>query len=261
MSNPSEMSGEPLAGNPLEEPVDSASTVSQTPSPIPVPVVARPESHETPEPAPSVHRIYRHKLPVRLAHWLNVLCLPILIMSGLQIFNAHPALYWGERSDRDRPLFALRAVTSSTGALRGVTRIGGAAIETAGVLGASRDGDGRLEERGFPRWATLPGTQWLAMGRRWHLFFAWIFVLTGAAFALYAIVSRHAARDLVPWPRDLRGIGRAVVDHLRFRHPSGAAAARYNVLQKIAYTAIIFGLAPLAVLSGLAMSPTVDAAV
>src|SRR5437773_872035 len=167
---------------------------------------AGPDAGQAPVPEPAVsstRAVYRHALPTRVAHWIVALCLPILIMSGLQIFNAHPALYWGERSDRDRPLFALRAVTSSTGALRGVTRIGGAAIDTTGVLGASRDGDGRLEERGFPRWATLPGTQWLAMGRRWHLFFAWIFVLTGAAFALYAIVSRHAARDLVPWPRDL----------------------------------------------------------
>src|SRR5215831_9014885 len=47
-------------------------------------------------------RVYRHKLPVRLGHWLTVVCLFILIMSGLQIFNAHPALYWGDRSDRDR---------------------------------------------------------------------------------------------------------------------------------------------------------------
>src|SRR5438093_6614508 len=147
MSNPSEMSGEPLAGNPLEEPVDSASTVSQTPSPIPVPVVARPESHETPEPAPSVHRIYRHKLPVRLAHWLNVLCLPILIMSGLQIFNAHPALYWGDRSDRDRPLLAMRAVVAPSGERKGVTIVAGHVFDTTSVLGFS---GGR--PRGFPSW-------------------------------------------------------------------------------------------------------------
>ena len=50
------------------------------------------------QPAPSrseVERVYRHRLPVRVSHWLNVPCLFILIMSGLQIFNAHPALYWG----------------------------------------------------------------------------------------------------------------------------------------------------------------------
>jgi len=37
--------------------------------------------------------IYRHSLTVRLSHWLNVLCVAILVTSGLQIFNAHPRLY------------------------------------------------------------------------------------------------------------------------------------------------------------------------
>jgi cytochrome b subunit of formate dehydrogenase len=31
-------------------------------------------------------------------HWLNVIALTILLMSGLAIFNAHPALYWGKSS-------------------------------------------------------------------------------------------------------------------------------------------------------------------
>lgn len=46
-------------------------------------------------PEQRVERVYRHRLPVRIGHWINVVCLFILIMSGLQIFNAHPALYWG----------------------------------------------------------------------------------------------------------------------------------------------------------------------
>ena len=41
---------------------------------------------------------YRHTLPVRIMHWINVVALTILLMSGLQIFNAHPALYWGKSS-------------------------------------------------------------------------------------------------------------------------------------------------------------------
>ncbi len=39
---------------------------------------------------------YRHSLPVRIMHWSNVVLLAILLMSGLNIFNAHPALYWGK---------------------------------------------------------------------------------------------------------------------------------------------------------------------
>jgi len=44
-------------------------------------------------------RLYkRHSLAVRVMHWINVVAIFVLVMSGLQIFNAHPALYWGESS-------------------------------------------------------------------------------------------------------------------------------------------------------------------
>ena len=52
---------------------------------------------------------YRHRLPVRIMHWINAVALTILLMSGLQIFNAHPALYFGQQSDFDNPALAMRA--------------------------------------------------------------------------------------------------------------------------------------------------------
>ena len=54
-------------------------------------------------------RIYRHCLWVRMTHWINVVCMTVLLMSGLQIFNAHPALYWGNVSRFDNPLAAIGA--------------------------------------------------------------------------------------------------------------------------------------------------------
>src|SRR5262249_14405072 len=113
-------------------------------------------------PAPSLRAIYRHSFPTRAAHWIVAVCLLVLMLSGFQIFNAHPALYWGDRSDRDRPLLALKAVATPSGELRGVTYVLGFELDTTGVLGASRDGDEELSARGFPRWATLPPYQWLA---------------------------------------------------------------------------------------------------
>ncbi|CAE6793241.1 Formate dehydrogenase-O subunit gamma [Nitrospira defluvii] len=202
-------------------------------------------------------RIYRHRLPVRIGHWLNVGCLFILIMSGLQIFNAHPALYWGDRSDRDRPLLSIRAVKSSDGGqVNGITTILGYPFDTTGVLGYSNN-----SARAFPAWATVPSAKWLAMGRQWHLFFAWLFVINGLFFAAYAFISRHFTKDLLPTGRDLKNIPQAVKDHLRLRHPKGNEAKHYNVLQKLAYIGVLFGLAPLIVLTGLTMSPTIDTAV
>lgn len=231
----------------------------------PLPELAAPPPLEEPTetdlhpPVSSAHWIYRHAIPVRLAHWINVLCLPILIMSGFQIFNAHPALYWGERSDRDRPILAMKEAMAEDGKIKGITTLFGRPFETTGVFGASKDASGALQRRGFPRWATLPSDQWLSMARRWHFFFAWIFVLNGLLFVFYSLASRHLIRDLFPTPAELRRIGGAVRDHLFLRHPAGEEAARYNVLQKIAYTGVVYILAPLIVLTGLTMSPRVDA--
>jgi thiosulfate reductase cytochrome b subunit len=118
--------------------------------------------------------------------------------------------------------------------------------------------NGETTARGFPSWATIPGPQWLAMARHWHLFFAWLFVVNGIAYVLYTIFSRHLVRDLVPTRDELRHIGRSIVDHLKFKHPTGAAATRYNVLQSLTYLIVIFVLLPLIVLAGLALSPRLD---
>lgn len=202
-----------------------------------------------------IERVYRHRLPVRISHWLNVPFLIILIMSGLQIFNAHPALYWGDRSDRDRLLLSIRPVQTESGEIKGITTILGRQFDTTGVLGYS---DGM--RRAFPAWATIPSAKWLAMGRQWHLFFAWLFVINGFLFTCYALASRHATRDLAPTGKDLRSIGMSIKEHLILRHPTGEAAKRYNVLQKLTYATVLFILGPLIVFTGLAMSPTIDTA-
>jgi thiosulfate reductase cytochrome b subunit len=205
---------------------------------------------------------YRHRLAVRVMHWINVIAFFVLLMSGLQIFNAHPALYWGKSSYTGRPpLLELVGTQAPDGKVFGVTRVFGHEFLTTGVLGASKSADGEMVELGFPEWATVPGSRWLAMGRRWHLFFAWLFVINGVSYVLYSIVSRHLARDLAPTRTDWRSIGRSIVDHLLLRHPMGEAEKRYNVLQKLAYLSVIFGLLPLAVITGMAMSPSLDSAI
>lgn len=201
---------------------------------------------------------YRHRLPVRIMHWTNVLCLAVLFMSGLQIFNAHPALYWGRASTFDKPALSLKAVPGLKGEPRGITQIGAFKADTTGVFGASPNMTGANVARGFPMWATIPGPRNLAEGRRWHFFFAWLFVINGLAYWLWSWRSRHLRDDLAPTGPDLRGIGHSIVEHLKFKHPTGAEATRYNVLQKLAYLAVIFVFAPGIVLMGLAMSPHMD---
>lgn len=199
--------------------------------------------------------VRRHSLVVRLTHWLNLLALLVLLTSGLQIFNAHPALYWGDVSTFAKPWVALVAGERGGEAV-GVTKIGSAMFDTTGVFGLS---DGQV--RGFPSWVTLPSYRSLADGRRWHFFFAWVFVLNGLVYLAAGLAGGHFRRDLLPGrdqltPRHLR---QEVLDHARLRFPKGEAARRYNALQKLSYLIVIFVLLPLMVLTGLSMSPGMNA--
>ncbi len=203
--------------------------------------------------------VVRHSALVRVCHWVNAVCFVVLLMSGLQIFNASPLLTWGQTTNFERPFFSLSARHNDNGdPTAGVTTIFGHAFDTTGVLGASRGDDGSLEEHGFPSWATLPPYQDLAMGRRWHFFFAWILVLNGLVYFANLLFSRHI-RDLWPSLKDLRAIPHAILEHLRLRFPSGDEALQYNVLQKLAYLSVVIAF-PVLILAGLTMSPAVDAA-
>ncbi|MDX9996988.1 MAG: cytochrome b/b6 domain-containing protein [Phenylobacterium sp.] len=201
-------------------------------------------------PRPPMETIRRHGLVTRLTHWTNVLAVLVLLASGLQIFNAHPALYWGETSTFSRPWVAMAAVERG-GEFVGLTKVGGAVFETTGVLGYSG------EVRGFPAWATLPGYRSLADGRRWHFFFAWVFAINLAVYLAAGLIGGHVRRDLLP-DRDQirpRRILREIADHARLRFPRGAEAKRYNLLQKLAYLIVVFVLLPMMLLTGLCMSP------
>jgi len=207
--------------------------------------------------------IYRHSRIVRVTHWINLLVISLLLMSGLQIFNAHPSLYWGQSgADFDPPLLALRAVGVGTGHPVGVTWIAGHAWRTTGLFGVSAGADGQTAVQGIPRWATLPSWRDLAAGRRWHFFLAWVFVLNGLIYLLAGLLNGHFRRDLAPTRAQLRPghILQDIWDHIRLRHPVGEAAKSYNVLQKFAYLAVVFLLLPAMVATGLTMSPGIDAA-
>ncbi len=199
--------------------------------------------------------IRRHSLLVRITHWINVLCILVLVMSGLQIFNATPALYLGQASDFDNPVLKLSARNTPSGPV-GETKILGVTFNTTGLLGLSTNND-RVQARGFPSWLTLPSYQDLATGRRWHFFFAWLFVINGVVYVIASLLSRHLWRDLVPSWGEIRGIGRSIMDHIRLRFDHGRS---YNVLQKLTYLLMIVVVLPLIVLAGMTMSPGLDTA-
>ncbi len=204
--------------------------------------------------------LYRHSLLVRLSHWVNVLCLTVLLFSGFQIFNAHPTLYWGQYgADNDPSFIAMEAVVDGE-RMKGLTRIGSYTFDTTGFLGLS-DEDGEAAARGFPNWLTLPAYRDLSTGRRWHFFFAWLFVINGLIYLSHGLISRHFRRDLVPAGAELTPahLGHEIVNHARLRFPKGPDARRYNTLQKLSYLTVVFVLLPLMVATGLTMSPGFNA--
>ncbi|NPU09687.1 hypothetical protein HL666_02800 [Bradyrhizobium sp. 83002] len=205
--------------------------------------------------------VRRHSIVVRVTHWLNVVCLTFLLMTGLQIFNAHPRLYVGSYgADADRPILEI-GTRGGDDDLHGYLRVGGLTIPTTGMLGVSKR-NGETVERGFPSWITFPGYTDLATGRRWHFFFAWFLLFNGLAYLGYGIFAGHFRRDLV-LETDQLGLAhlrQQIADHARLHFPKGEEARRYNALQKIAYLAVIFVLLPLMIVTGVTMSPGADAA-
>jgi len=162
----------------------------------------------------------RHALSTRIWHWINALSLVVLFMSGLNISNAHRYLYWGEW---------------------------GFAPEQAWLHVAR-----------FPGWATIPGYYSLASARDWHVLFAWVFGLSLLLFLIAALLNGHFRRDIMARRKEWRpaAIRADLAAHLHLRFEGG----RYNLLQKTSYALVIFLLLPLMVLTGMAMSPGMDAA-
>ncbi len=201
--------------------------------------------------------VRRHRLSTRIWHWVNALALLILLMSGLMIFNAHPRLYWGEfGANFDHAWLEIGQRGNA-----GMLRIGTWQIDTTGWLGIWTDQDGVVRRRAIPYWATLPSRYSLADGRIWHLAFAWVLALSLLGYLLWSLVNGHLRRDVHITRKEWRPahIWRDVKDHARLRFPTGAAALRYNVLQKLAYASVLFVLLPLMIVTGLAMSPGTDA--
>ena len=174
---------------------------------------------------PTVTRtVFRHRLFTRVWHWLNAVSVIVLIGSGLGISNAHPRLYWG-------------------------------------AYGANFDHAWAQLPR-FPAWLTIPANYNLAMSRRWHLFFALVLAFGLLAYMVASLVNRHFQRDLRVRGGELSPahLAEDVRDHFAFRFHDADDPGRYNTLQKLSYVAVIFVALPLIILSGLAISPGMNAA-
>ncbi|MDI1281546.1 cytochrome b/b6 domain-containing protein [Brevundimonas sp.] len=164
--------------------------------------------------------VWRHPLWVRVTHWLNVVAVVVLIMSGLNILAAHPHLYWGLRSTFADPWLSTPTV---------------------------------------PNWLLIPQGRNLAEARHWHFLFAWVFVLNGLAYLAWGLGSGRFRRQLWPTRTDLGGLWASVREHARFHFPKDEEARTYNVIQKLTYLAMVLIILPMMLVTGLSMSPGFNA--
>ncbi len=202
----------------------------------------------------------RHPWPVRLWHWLTASLIGILLFTGLLLFDIHPRLYWGDDGHEGMPaFFSISAPNLDTPVLRTDLQIGRHHFDLTGRLGLAADSG--FGDKDFLVFA--PPADWdFGATRGWHFLCAWILVGAGFLYGLYLLASGRLRRML--WPTlaefTLRNLRREFSQHLRLRRASGEAARRYNLLQKLSYLGVVFGLIPLLVVSGVTMSNSVTTA-
>jgi thiosulfate reductase cytochrome b subunit len=163
---------------------------------------------------------WRHPAAVRITHWLNVVAVVVLIMSGLNILLAHPYLYWGVRSTFADPWLSIPPISN---------------------------------------WLLIPQGRNLAEARNYHFLFAWIFVVNGLIYLVFSLITGRFRRRLLPTGGELKGLGASVAEHARFHFPTDDHARAYNVIQKLTYAAMILVVLPLMLVTGLSMSPGFNA--
>lgn len=191
---------------------------------VPLPLEAR-EATDTSAVSPTTVTS-RHSALVRVTHWLTALCFLALLVSGIEILISHPRFYWGETGNvLTKPLFQLP-------------------IPSSRALVPTGYGYVLPDQNGWSRYL--------------HFQAAWLAILTGLLYTISILLTGHLQKNLLPGRADLswRSLRTTIASHLRFERPSEEDAWSYNLLQRLTYLAVIFGLFPLVIWTGLAMSPS-----
>jgi len=175
---------------------------------------------------------------LRLAHYANFLLMMLIIRSGLSILWDHPRLYGNVHC------------TPGTEWIRFTPT----QVPTDRLYTANDD------QRYLSPWLGLPGYRHtIGMARHWHFMTDLLWIVTGVVYIVLLFVSGHWAR-LAPTSWHIFPEAWATFVHYATFHlpPEPDGFFRYNALQQIAYFGVVFVLAPLSLLTGIAMSPALD---
>ena len=174
-------------------------------------------------------------LGIRLTHAFNIVFLTLLIRSGIEIIGGHPMLYF---NDDCRPGSEWIRFTDKR-------------------MFRDKRWTAEDEKQPYSPWLALPGHDHLGLGRFWHFIAVVGWLLTGVAYLLVVMTSDQWQR-LVPTSWDVfPRAWDAALAYLQLELPP--AGNPYNALQQLTYFAVVFLLTPLQILTGMAMSPALEA--
>ncbi len=173
---------------------------------------------------------------VGIQHWFNLLLLVYIMRSGLQILSDHPRLYWTRHSTPGRDWFRVQKP-----------------VPTEPLWTAKQD------SISLPGQVGLPGVRHsIGLARWWHLGTDMLWLVNGLVFYVL-LFSTGQWRRVVPtsWEVVPSSIS-VLLQYLSLNWPTESGWAAYNSLQLIAYFITVFLAAPLALVTGLGMSPALS---
>ena len=175
---------------------------------------------------------------LRLAHFVNLFFMVLLIRSGLSILMDHPRLYWSNHCTLDSEWIRFTPI----------------------VVPKDRVWTAKDDSRYISPWIALPGFRHtVGIARHWHFLSAFFWFLNGAIFIALLFCTNQWKR-LVPTDIGIFFDAWKVMVHYATFHmpvePDGFY--KYNPLQQLSYFGIVFIVAPVSMLTGLAMSPAID---
>ncbi|MGE5429223.1 MAG: molybdopterin-dependent oxidoreductase [Methylococcaceae bacterium] len=173
-----------------------------------------------------------------LNHWVNFFFLILIIRSGLSILVDHPRLYWNN------------GCTPGTDWIR----------FTPVKAPKDKSWTAKDDARYISPVLGLPGYRHsIGIARAWHFLNVPFFIINGAIFIIL-LFSTHQWQRIVPSSLDvIPDAWRVFVHYVTFHMPAEPDGFyQYNALQQLSYFGVVFILAPLAMLTGLAMSPAIE---
>ena len=172
-----------------------------------------------------------------VAHFLNLCFMLFMGRSGLEVLSAFPKFYLSDDCPPGKEWLRLtRKVVSAD---------------------AAHPWSSLEEEESWSPVIALPGRKNLGLGRHWHFLTLQFWIVTGAVYIVLLFTSGYW-QTLVPtsweiFPGALRAIGTYLMLHL----PAPQPGLPFNAVQQLSYFFVVFILAPLQILTGAAMSPSI----